>query len=93
MKEIFASLEKENWQLSADLEKFLKRCSASWGSTGLVEDCFQRLRTGGTNTPTKGLSGLQAWSLPIEKSVLSDVYNFQELAPKNGSWLIYCNAY
>ena len=79
VKEIFASLGKENWQLSADLEEFLKCCSASWGSTGLVEDCFQRLRTGEANTPTKGLSGLQAWSVPIEKSVLSDVYNFQEL--------------
>lgn len=45
----------------------------------MVEDSFQRLRTAESKTPTTRLSGMQAWSVPIEKSVLSSVYDFEEL--------------
>lgn len=80
--EIFCCLKSADFsldKLKPDLKDFLRTCASSWGSTGMVEDSFQRLRTAESRTPTTRLSGMQAWSVPIEKSVLSSVYDFEEL--------------
>ena len=80
--EIFASLQTADFKvdkITPDLKEFLETCSASWGSTAMVEDSFQRLRSAEQSVPTKRLSGSQAWAVPIEKSVLSSVYDFEEL--------------
>lgn len=82
VSEVFACLQSADFKLDKlkpDVKDFLRTCASSWGSTGMVEDSFQRLRTAEGKTPTTRLSGMQAWSVPIEKSVLSSVYDFEEL--------------
>ena len=78
--DIFAHLAESRFEsISQELQRFLGHLSCSLATTALNEDCFQRCEAAERKVPTRRLSGDAAWSVPIGKRLLSEVYSFPEI--------------